>query len=127
MMVVATDAPLSDRNLRRVAARAIMGLSRTGSSASNGSGDYVLAFSSSPAVRRRVPQGGGTASPVRQVEDLGNDAMSALFQGVVEATEEAIYNSLFKATTVTSRGRTIEALPLDRLREILAKYNVTNR
>lgn len=135
MIVVATDAPLSDRNLKRVAARAIMGLSRTGSSASNGSGDYVLAFSSSPMVRRRVAQGGGggggggggTASAVRQVEDLGNDAMSALFQGVVEATEEAIYNSLFKATTVTSRGRTIEALPLDRLREILTKYRVTNR
>jgi D-aminopeptidase len=127
MMVVATDAPLSDRNLKRLAARAIMGLSRTGSSASNGSGDYVLAFSSSPAVRRRITQGSGTASPVRQVEDLGNDAMSALFQGVVEATEEAIYNSLLKATTVTSRGRTVEALPLDRLREILVKYNVTNR
>ena len=134
MIVVATDAPLSDRNLRRVAARAIMGLSRTGSSASNGSGDYVLAFSTSPSVRRRVVQsdggrgqGGGPASQVRQVEDLGNDAMSALFQGVVEATEEAIYNSLFKATTVTSRGRTIEALPLDRLREILAKYGVTTR
>ena len=100
---------------------------KSNSSASNGSGDYVLAFSTSPMVRRRVSQGGGTASPVRQVEDLGNDAMSALFQGVVEATEEAIYNSLFKATTVTSRGRTIEALPLDRLREILTKYNVTNR
>jgi D-aminopeptidase len=128
MMVVATDAPLSDRNLKRLAARAIMGLSRTGSSASNGSGDYVLAFSSSPMVRRRVSQGGsGPASPVRQVDDLGNDAMSALFQGVVEATEEAIYNSLFTATTVTSRGRTIDALPLDRLREILRKYNVTNR
>lgn len=127
MIVVATDAPLSDRNLKRVAARAIMGLSRTGSSASNGSGDYVLAFSSSPMVRRRVAQGGGTAPAVRQVEDLGNDAMSALFQGVVEATEEAIYNSLFKATTVTSRGRTVEALPLDRLREILTKYRVTNR
>ena len=126
MMVVATDAPLSDRNLRRVAARAVMGLARTGSSASNGSGDYVLAFSSSPAVRRLVQQGGAVPR-VRQVEDLGNDAMSALFQGVVEATEEAIYNSLFKATTVTSRGRTIEALPLDRLREILAKYNVTSR
>lgn len=126
MMVVATNAPLSDRNLKRVAARAIMGLARTGSSASNGSGDYVLAFSSSPAVRRLVQQG-GAAPQVRQVEDLGNDAMSALFQGVVEATEEAIYNSLFKATTVTSRGRTIEALPLDRLREILAKYNVTSR
>jgi D-aminopeptidase len=134
MIVVATDAPLSDRNLKRVAARAIMGLSRTGSSASNGSGDYVLAFSTSPNVRRRVVQtdggrgqGGGPASQVRQVEDLGNDAMSALFQGVVEATEEAIYNSLFKATTVTSRGRTIEALPLDRLREILTKYGVTTR
>ena len=126
MMVVATDAPLSDRNLKRVAARAVMGLARTGSSASNGSGDYVLAFSSSAAVRRVVQLGGG-APQVRQVEDLGNDAMSALFQGVVEATEEAIYNSLFKATTVTSRGRTIEALPLDRLREILAKYNVTSR
>lgn len=128
MIVVATDAPLSDRNLKRVAARAIMGLSRTGSSASNGSGDYVLAFSTSPMVRRRVVQGGGgTTSPVRRVEDLGNDAMSALFQGAVEATEEAIYNSLFKATTVTSRGRTIEALPLVRLREILEKYRVTNR
>lgn len=129
MMVVATDAPLSDRNLKRLAARAIMGLSRTGSSASNGSGDYVLAFSTSPMVRRRVRQGssGAPVPPVRQGEDLGNDAMSALFQSVVEATEEAIYNSLFKATTVTSRGRTIEALPLDRLREILTKYNVTNR
>jgi D-aminopeptidase len=127
MIVVATDAPLSDRNLKRVAARAIMGLSRTGSSASNGSGDYVLAFSTSPMVRRRVVQGGGTASRVRQLEDLGNDAMSALFQGVVEATEEAIYNSLFKATTVTSRGRTVDALPLDRLREILSKYGLSNR
>ncbi len=129
MMVVATDAPLSDRNLERIAARAIMGLARTGSSASNGSGDYVLAFSTSPTVRRRVRQGTADAPvpPVRQVEDLGNDAMSALFQGVVEATEEAIYNSLFKATTVTSRGRTIEALPIDRLREILTKYNVSNR
>jgi D-aminopeptidase len=131
MIVVATDAPLSDRNLKRVAARAIMGLSRTGSSASNGSGDYVLAFSTSPSVRRRVVMGGqgqgGTSLQVRQVDDLSNDAMSALFQGVVEATEEAIYNSLFKATTVSSRGRTIEALPLDRLREILAKYGVTSR
>ncbi|HEX6316327.1 MAG TPA: P1 family peptidase, partial [Gemmatimonadaceae bacterium] len=129
MIVVATDAPLSDRNLERVGGRAIMGLSRTGSSASNGSGDYVLAFSTSPNVRRRVQQGGrgGAVSPVRQVGDLGNDAMSALFQAVVEATEEAIYNSLFKATTVTSRGRTIEALPLDRLRAILAKYGVNSR
>ncbi len=128
MMVVATDAPLSDRNLRRLAARSIMGLSRTGSSASNGSGDYVIAFSTAESVRRRLsPPGGGTTPSVRQVADLGNDSMSALFQGAVEATEEAIYNSLLKATTVTSRGRTIDALPLERLREILVKYNVTIR
>jgi len=126
MMVVATDAPLSDRNLRRLAARAIMGLSRTGSSASNGSGDYVIAFSTAESVRRVVGSG-GPATATRQVDDLSNDNMSALFQGVVEATEEAIYNSLLKATTVTSGGRTIEALPLDRVREILAKYNVVNR
>jgi D-aminopeptidase len=129
MMVVATDAPLSDRNLRRLAARAVMGLSRTGSAASNGSGDYVIAFSTAPAVRRRIATGGEAppAAARRQVEDLANDAMSALFQGVVEATEEAVYNSLFRATTVRSRGRTIEALPLQRVREILVKYNVANR
>lgn len=128
MVIVATDAPLSDRNLGRLAARAIMGLARTGSSASNGSGDYVIAFSTADSVRRRMPPAGGappTARPL--VQDLRNDAMSALFQGVVEATEEAIYNSLFKAETVTSRGRTVEALPLDRVRAILEKYNVINR
>ncbi|HSA56365.1 MAG TPA: P1 family peptidase [Gemmatimonadaceae bacterium] len=129
MMVVATDAPLSDRNLGRLAARAIMGLSRAGSSASNGSGDYVIAFATADSVRRRVtPSGGGAPqSPRPNVQDLRNDAMSALFQGVVEATEEAIYNSLFRAETVTSRGRTVEALPLDRVRAILEKYNVINR
>jgi D-aminopeptidase len=122
MMVVATDAPLSDRNLRRLAARAIMGLSRTGSSASNGSGDYVLAFSTAESVRRRQ-----SAPSPRTVADLANDGMSALFEGAVEATEEAIYNSMFMATTVTSRGRTVDALPLDRVRAVLAKYNVVNR
>lgn len=129
MMVVATDAPLSDRNLERLAARAIMGLSRTGSAASNGSGDYVLAFSTATGVRRRVPTPGAASasSNVRTVDDLANDAMSALFQGVVEATEESIYNSLFAATTVTSNGRTVEALPLDRVREILSKYGVSGR
>jgi D-aminopeptidase len=129
MIVVGTDAPLSDRNLRRLAARAIMGLARTGSSASNGSGDYVIAFSTAESVRRRSPQPGNDVQEpaARRVEDLGNDAMSALFQSVVEATEESIYNSLFKATTVTSGGRTVEALPLDRVREILAKYNASNR
>jgi D-aminopeptidase len=128
MMVVATDAPLSDRNLRRLAARAIMGLSRTGSSASNGSGDYVIAFSTAGSVRRRVAAPGAPVAPDTAREDeVGNDAMSALFQGVVEATEEAIYNSLFRAETVTSRGRTVEALPLERVRAILEKYNIINR
>ncbi len=136
MIVVATDAPLSDRNLRRVAARAIMGLARTGSSAANGSGDYVIAFSTAESVRRIQPaagRGGGAGSAAgndpsrRTVADLANDAMSAVFEATVEATEEAIYNSLFEATTVTSRGRTVDALPLDRVREVLAKYNVVNR
>lgn len=129
MMVVATDAPLSDRNLERLAARAIMGLSRTGSAASNGSGDYVLAFSTATGVRRQLSPSGGPAggSNVRKLDDLANDAMSALFQGVVETTEEAIYNSLFAASTVTSNGRTVEALPLERVKEILRNYGVTGR
>ncbi|HET7620662.1 MAG TPA: P1 family peptidase [Gemmatimonadaceae bacterium] len=130
MMVVATDAPLSDRNLRRIAARAIMGLARTGSSASNGSGDYVIAFSTAESVRRRIP--GADAPPgadeqPREIADLPNDAMSAIFEGVVEATEEAIYNSLFMATTVTGSGHTIESIPLDSVRAVLKKYNVGNR
>ena len=131
MIVVATDAPISDRNLERLAARAIMGLARTGSSASNGSGDFVIAFSTAADVRRNA------ANIVRAQRDstirlnasreLSNDDMSSLFEGVVEATEEAIYNSLFMATSVTNKGRTMEAIPLDRVREILAKYNVTKR
>jgi D-aminopeptidase len=121
IMVIATDAPLSDRNLERLAARAIMGLARTGSSASNGSGDYVLAFSTNEKVRRAV-----TATRLT-TEELANEQMSGLFQGAVEATEEAIYNSLFQATTTKANGRTIEALPLDKLKSILAKYGVTGR
>lgn len=121
MMVVATDAPLSDRNLRRLAARAIMGLSRTGSSASNGSGDYVLAFSTNAAVRRAV-----NATRL-SLQELGNEEMSGLFEGVVEATEEAIYNSLFQATTVTGNGHTVEAIPLDKVRDVLKKYRVGDR
>ena len=128
MIVVATDAPLSPHNLERLAARAIMGLGRTGSSASNGSGDYVLAFSTAPNVRRSLPRPGqGNASATRTVEDLGNDAMSPLFQAVIEATEEAIYNSMFMAETVTSGGRTVEGLPLDKVRDILLKYGVIQR
>ena len=130
MIVVATDAPVSDRNLERLAARAIMGLARTGSSASNGSGDFVIAFSTAPGVRRTPANLARSADSTRRMlttVELRNDDMSALFQGVVEATEEAIYNSLFMATSVTSRGRTVDAIPLDRVREILAKYNVGRR
>ena len=118
MIIVATDAPLSDRNLERLASRAIMGLSRTGSSASNGSGDYVIAFSTSDSVRRAV---GATRL---MTMELGNDAMSGLFQGVVEATEEAIYNSLFMATSVTANGRTVGAIDLARVAEVLRKYGL---
>jgi D-aminopeptidase len=116
MMVVATDAPISDRNLKRVASRAMMGLGRTGSSASNGSGDYVIAFSTAKDVRR--------AFNARRLEtkELANEEMSGLFEAVVEATEEAIYNSLFQATSVTGSGRTVEAIPLDKVREILKRY-----
>jgi D-aminopeptidase len=117
IIVVATDAPIAHRNLARVAARAMLGLGRTGSSASNGSGDYVVAFSTAPGMRRAP---GAAATGV----ELGNDALSPLFQAVVEATEEAIYNSLFMATTVSSRSATVEAIPLERVREILRKYGL---
>ncbi len=125
MIVVATDAPLGDRNLERLAARAIMGLARTGSSASNGSGDYAIAFSTAEKVRRRAVQGERPA--LRAASELDNEDASALFQAAVEATEEAIYNSLFMATTTTGSGRTVEAIPLDRVREVLRKYRVGER
>ena len=118
MMVIATDAPLSDRNLKRIARRAVMGLSRTGSYASNGSGDYVIAFSTANGVRR------SSAADIHELEDLPNGRISALFQATVEATEEAIYNSLFKAQTVSSNGRTVEALPITETAEILRRYGV---
>ena len=121
VMIVATDAPLSDRNLRRLAARAIMGLSRTGSAAANGSGDYVIAFSTSPKVRRAF-----TATRLT-TEEVANESMSGLFEAAVEATEEAIYNSLFQATTVTGSGHTAEAIPLDKVREVLSKYRASER
>jgi D-aminopeptidase len=119
MMVVATDAPLSDRNLERLARRAVMGLARTGSFAGNGSGDYVIAFSTHPSVRRSP--GAAATAPT----EVGNDSMSALFQAVVEATEESIYNSLLMATTVTGRdGRTADALPIPETLEVLRRYGV---
>lgn len=127
MIVVATDAPLSDRNLGRLAARAMMGLARTGASGSNGSGDYVIAFSTAESVRRRMPAGARALVAPRAVADLPNDDMSGLFEGVIEATEEAIYDSLFMATSVTGRGHTVDAIPLDRVREVLTRYHVSER
>ena len=121
VMVIATDAPLSDRNLERLAARAIMGLARTGSSAANGSGDYVLAFSTNEKVRRSV-----NAARL-ETEELANEQMSGLFEAAVEGTEEAIYNSMFMATTTTGNGHTVQALPLDKVRAILEKYGVAGR
>jgi D-aminopeptidase len=128
MIVVATDAPLSDRNLRRLATRALLGLGRTGSFMGNGSGDYVIAFATHPAVRRTVSGAaapGDTAGPGRR--DVANGEMGALFEGVAEATEEAIYNSLFRATSVSSRVGTVEALPIDQVKALLRKYRGTDR
>jgi D-aminopeptidase len=122
MMVVATDAPLSDRNLKRLASRALMGLARTGSVAGNGSGDYVIAFSTAAEVRRTRD------APRMTTTELGNtEQLSALYEAVIEATEEAIYNSLFKATTISGKGGTVEAIPIDRVREILARYGIRPR
>jgi D-aminopeptidase len=106
MMIIATDAPVDARNLRRMAARTMFGLARTGSSGANGSGDYGVAFSTA-------------RNPAKL---LTNDEASPLFLGVIEATEEAIYNSLLRATTVTGNGRTVQALPIEKTREILRRY-----
>jgi D-aminopeptidase len=121
MIVVATDAPLSSRDLERVAKRAALGLARTGSFAAPGSGDYVLAFSTAESVRRR-PLATAPMAPVT-VQELGHDDLAPLFEATVEATEEALINSLFRATSVTYRGRTVEALPIDRTVAILTKYH----
>ncbi len=126
IIVIATDAPVDARNLRRLAARAMLGLGRTGASGSNGSGDYVIAFSNAPGVRVRASGGGRTGETFapRELKLLSNEAMSPLFLACIEATEEAIYNSLFRAQTMTGRGNTtIEALPLERTLEILRRYN----
>lgn len=120
MMVIATDAPMDSRNLKRLAARAWVGVARTGSSASNGSGDYAIAFSTAAQVRIRTVDKAQT----RNIEVVTNDSMSPLFEAVIEATEEAVYNSLFRATTITGHGHTVEALPMEKTVEILKKYGV---
>jgi D-aminopeptidase len=117
MIVVATDAPLGHRNLYRLAKRAVFGLARTGSAYSNGSGDFGIAFST--AAGNRVAY--GHAGPEER-KDLANDSVSPLFEAVLEAVEEAVYGSLLHATTTTGNGRTIEALPLQRVSALLAKY-----
>ena len=122
MIVVATDAPLDARDLKRLAARAVFGLARTGSSYSNGSGDFAIAFSTHASLR----VGFGADAPATRTV-LPTDGVSPLFQAALEATEEAVYNSLLRATTTTGRGTTVEALPVDRVRAILQKYNLGGR
>ena len=107
MVVLATDAPVDARNLKRLAARTMMGLARTGAAGSNGSGDYAIAFST-----------------VHSTSLVSNDAMSPLFLAAIEATEEAVYNSLLRATNTTGHGHTVEALPIDKTLEILRRHGV---
>jgi D-aminopeptidase len=119
MIVVATDAPLDARNLERLAKRAMLGLARTGGIASNGSGDYVIAFSANQSVR--IPY--ESDSPLRQSTVLRNDAMSPLFMAAIEAAEEAILNSLFNARTMTGRdGHEAAALPLEEVLAIMKQH-----
>jgi D-aminopeptidase len=120
MIVVATDAPMDARNLKRLAARAILGLARTGSAASNGSGDYAIAFSTAPQNRVNAAD----KSLTRHTEVMTNDATSPVFLAAIEATEEAIYNSMFKAVTTTGNGHTVEALPIDATISILRKHGL---
>ncbi len=118
IIVIATDAPVDARQLKRMAARSMMGLARTGAAGTNGSGDYAIAFSTAAEARIKTVD-----SNPRTVKLLPNDAMSPLFLAVIEATEEAVYNSLFRATTVTGREkRTVEALPIEKTLAILRRY-----
>ena len=115
MIVVATDAPLTPQDLKRLAARALFGLARTGSSFSNGSGDYAIAFTTTVRMRHGEKE-------ARPLVLLPTEALSPLFQAALEATEEAVLNSLFRATTVKGAQGTVEAIPIDRVREILSRY-----
>lgn len=120
MIVIATDAPVDARQLERMAARSMFGLARTGAAATNGSGDYAIAFSTASELRIKSIKENQNA---RETKVLSNDSMSPLFLAVIEATEEAIYNSLFKASTISGiQGRKVESLPLEPTLEILRKY-----
>ena len=116
MIVVATDAPLDTRNLQRLAARAVFALARTGSTYSNGSGDFAIAFSTHPSLRITA----ATAPQPRTL--LPTDAVSGLFEAVLDATEEAVDNSLLKATDVAANRQTVRAIPIDALTALLKKY-----
>ncbi len=116
MIVVATDAPLDARDLERLAARAIFAMARTGSTYSNGSGDFAIAFSTHPSLRV------GTGNTPQQKTVLPTEAVSGLFEATLDATEEAIYNSLLKAVDTTGNGRTIRALPVEELKALLKKH-----
>jgi D-aminopeptidase len=109
IIVIATDAPLSDRNLKRLARRAFVGIARTGSPITNGSGDYAVAFSTAPGARRTPAR----RTAVADIHELPNDQVSPLFEAVAEATEEAVLNSLFKAETMSGNGARVDALPLE--------------
>ena len=125
MIVVATDAPLSSADIDRLSRRAVFGLARTGAGGSSGSGDFVIAFSTAESTRRRA---GDRPRPTHAATaEVSGDRLNALFQAVADATEEAIYNSLFRATPVTHRGRTTEALPIQQTLEILDKYGARRR
>jgi D-aminopeptidase len=124
IIVIGTDAPIDHRNLNRLAARSMLGLARTGAAGTNGSGDYAIAFSTAPELRiRNVPNQRLKSTAAL----LSNEAMSPLFLAVIEASEEAIYNSLFRATTTSGRARTVEALPINRTLEILRKHNALSK
>jgi D-aminopeptidase len=114
IIVLATDAPLSDRNLERLARRTFLGIARTGSPMTNGSGDYAIAFSTNVDVRR-TPERRAHPSPI---VDLPNEQMSPLFEAAVEATEEAVINSLFAATATDGNGRHVDALPIDQVMKL---------
>jgi D-aminopeptidase len=128
IVVVATNAPLSDRNLRRLAARALLGVGRTGSFVSNGSGEYAIAFSTNESVRRNgAPGTSGTPPETLRTVELGNEAASALFEPAIDATVEAIYNSLLRATSQSGADASVEAIPVDQVRQILARYGIGGR
>jgi D-aminopeptidase len=119
MIVVATDAPLDARDLKRLGARAVFGLARTGSSYSNGSGDFAVAFSTHPSLRVRF----GEEQPASRTV-MPTDGVSPLFQAALEATEEAVYNSLLRATAVTSALGAAEAIPVDRVRDLVSRHQI---